>query len=130
MAVYNNTSATTDTIMSKLFKQALGLKWRVTEHSSHQAQLSHSFDENMIRQTSLVPAFDAKAVWLGHVPAHEAVYTAASSNLAYAAFARIGLGKVGYVGDVNFGEEPERLIIAMCHLDREEDRFEASLDAI
>jgi hypothetical protein len=39
-------------------------------------------------------------------------------NVAYGAFSRVGLGKLGYIGDVNFGEEPERLILAMCHLDR------------
>jgi hypothetical protein len=29
---------------------------------------------------------------------------------------------LGYIGDTGFGDEPERLVLAMCHLDRPEDQ--------
>jgi hypothetical protein len=109
--------------LNRLFKEDLGLRWRVADYTSHDVRLLHAVDENMVRPASLVRKFQAKAVYLGHVPTSEVVYSA-DSHLAYAAFARIELGKLGYVGDVNFGEEPERLILAMCHLDRPEDSLQ------
>jgi hypothetical protein len=113
-------------VMDSLFKEHFGLKWRVAAYTTNDVRLHHTMDETMIRRASLVPNFRAKAVYLGHVPASEVVYDERSANLAYAAFARVGLGKLGYIGDVNFGEEPERLILAMCHLDRPEDSLEAT----
>lgn len=110
--------------LDRLFKVYLGLRWRAAEYTSHDVRLLHTIDENMVRRASLVREFQAKAVFLGHVPTNQVVY-AAGSHLAYAAFARIELGKLGFVGDVNFGEEPERLILAMCHLDRPEDSLQA-----
>jgi hypothetical protein len=107
--------------LNAMFKEQFGLKWRVSEYGSHDVRLHHSVDENMLRKASLVRAFQAKAVYLGHVPTSDIVYAGGPRNLAYAAFVRVGLGKVGYIGDVDFGEEPERLILAMCHLDRSED---------
>ncbi|KAH7065791.1 Isochorismatase-like protein [Paraphoma chrysanthemicola] len=107
--------------LSAMFKEHFGLKWRASEYGSHDVRLHHAVDENMLRRASLFHEFQAKAVFLGHVTTSDLVYTGGPKNLAYAAFTRVGLGKVGYIGDVNFGEEPERLIIAMCHLDRPED---------
>jgi hypothetical protein len=112
--------------MNAIFKDHFKLRWRVAEYTSHDVRLHHTVDETMIRRASLVPDFHARAVYLGHVPASEAVYVGGPANVTYAAFARVGLGKVGYIGDVNFGEEPERLILAMCHLDRPEDSLEAT----
>jgi hypothetical protein len=111
-------------VLDSMFKEQFGLKWRVAEYTLHDVRLHQTFEQTMIRTPSLVPDFRAKAVYLGHVPAGEVVYDGGSPNLAYAAFARVGLGKLGYVGDVNFGEEPERLIMAMCHLDQPEDSME------
>jgi hypothetical protein len=111
--------------LNAMFKEHLGLKWRAAEYTKHDVRLQRHFDETMIRRANLVPEFHPKALYLSHVPASEAIYTGGSSNVAYAAFSRVGLGKLGYVGDVNFGEEPERLILAMCHLDRPEDSLVA-----
>jgi hypothetical protein len=122
-------SSTTEyTLMDAIFREHFGLKWRVAEYSSHDVRLHNGLAETMIRRASLVPSFHAKAVFLGHVPSSEIVYAGGSKNVAYGAFARVGLGKVGYIGDVNFGEEPERLILAMCHLDRPEDSLEVTED--
>jgi hypothetical protein len=46
------------------------------------------------------------------------VYASVDANSTFAAFARVGLGKPGYIGDINFSKEVERLILAMAHLDR------------
>ncbi|KAF2686230.1 hypothetical protein K458DRAFT_298936 [Lentithecium fluviatile CBS 122367] len=108
--------------LDEILKDDFGLRWRVSEYTKHDTRL-HSLDENLIRASSLVPTFCAKALYLGHVPTAQTIYggrSGANPN-AYAAFARVGLGKLGYIGDVNFTEEPERLILAMCHLDRPED---------
>ncbi|KAF2819406.1 hypothetical protein CC86DRAFT_145599 [Ophiobolus disseminans] len=111
--------------LDAVFKEHFGLKWRVAQCAGHDVRLQHSVEETMIRRASLVPSFQAKAIYLGYVPATELVYGGGGYNLAYAAFARVGLGKLGYIGDVNFGEEPERVILAMCHLDRPEDSFQS-----
>lgn len=111
--------------LDAVLKDQFGLRWRVAAYTKHDVRIHHSGDENMIRRTSLVPEFYAKALYLGHVPASDIVYAGGPEPLAYAAFTRVGLGKLGYIGDVNFGEEPEKLILAMCHLDRPEDSDQA-----
>jgi hypothetical protein len=111
-------------VMDAVFKEYFGLKWRVSAYTSHDVRLHQTIDATMIRTPSLVSEFRAKAVYLSHVSATEIVYDGGSASLAYAAFARVGLGKLGYVGDVNFGEEPERLILAMCHLDQPGDSMQ------
>ncbi|ORY15192.1 hypothetical protein BCR34DRAFT_191286 [Clohesyomyces aquaticus] len=109
-------------LLNHIFSKDFGLLWRVSEYTSYDTHLL-SPDENLIRTSSLVASFSPKAVFLRRVPTAQTVYVASSSssNVAYATYARVGLGKLGYIGDVNFGEEPERLILAMCHLDRPED---------
>lgn len=110
-----------------IFKEYFCLRWRVSEYTKYDTRLL-PVDENMMRTASLVPTFYAKALYLGHVPTAQTVYggrTGASSN-AYAAYARVGLGKLGYIGDVNFNEEAERLILAMAHLDRPDDSLDPS----
>jgi hypothetical protein len=51
-------------------------------------------DETTIRKASLDPYLEAKAVYLGHIPANEIVYRGGPSSVAYAAFTRIELGKL------------------------------------
>jgi hypothetical protein len=113
-------------IMNALFREHFGLKWRASTYTSYDVRLQRTVDETMIRKASLIPHFQAKAVYLGHVPTTELIYAGGPSGVAYAAFARVGLGKLGYIRDANFGEEPERLILAMCHLDRPEDSLEVT----
>ncbi|KAH8724288.1 hypothetical protein GQ44DRAFT_284742 [Phaeosphaeriaceae sp. PMI808] len=112
-------------VLNAIFKDYFNLKWRAVEYASHDVRLHHTTDNNMIRGASLVSSFEASALYLSRVPADEVVYVGGPSKLAYAAFARVGLGKVGYIGDENFEEAPERLIVAMCHLDRLEDSLQA-----
>jgi hypothetical protein len=110
--------------LDAMFKEHLRLKWRAAEYTKHDVSLSRHIDGTMMRRASLVPEFYPKALYLSHVPISDAIYTGGSAKVAYAAFRRFGLGKLGYIGDVSFGEEPERLILAMCGLDRSEDSLE------
>ncbi|KAH7359624.1 hypothetical protein BKA66DRAFT_574098 [Pyrenochaeta sp. MPI-SDFR-AT-0127] len=105
------------------FFKAFHLRWRAGKSAQHEAKLV-SVDANMIRTDSLVPSFYADALFLSGAAHEQLVYHAfdpsATAN-AYATYGRVGLGKLGYIGDTGFGEEAERLILAMCHLDRPED---------
>ncbi|KAF2448956.1 hypothetical protein P171DRAFT_481993 [Karstenula rhodostoma CBS 690.94] len=107
-----------------IFKHHFHLRWKAApeEHTSHEARLIAS-DQSLLRTTTLVPKFVAQAAWLTQVTPAQATYLGPiERGWAYAAFTRVGLGKLGYIGDTGFGDEPERLVLAMCHLDRPEDR--------
>lgn len=78
-------------------------------------------DPHLIRMDNLVATpFTPEAVYLRRVPLGEAVYSGAAEGqiVTCAAIGRTGLGKLGFVGDVNTGEEAERAILAMGALDR------------
>lgn len=105
------------------FFKNFNLRWRAGKNAQHEAKLI-SVDTNMIRTESLFPVFFADALFLSGVAHEQLVYHAfdpSTTANAYATYGRVGLGKLGYIGDTGFGEEAERLILAMCHLDRKED---------
>ncbi|KAK7189639.1 hypothetical protein PSPO01_04029 [Paraphaeosphaeria sporulosa] len=107
-----------------IFKHHFNLKWKALpeEPSTHEARI-HASDQSLLRTTTLVPKLVANAAWLTGVAPPQATYFGPiERGIAYAAFTRVGLGKLGYIGDTGFGDEPERLVLAMCHLDRPEDR--------
>ncbi|KAF2653186.1 hypothetical protein K491DRAFT_694904 [Lophiostoma macrostomum CBS 122681] len=108
--------------LDDMFKKNFDLHWRVAAYTKHDTRLCAP-DESLIRTSSLVKELYPKALYLSRVSNAQMVYSASagSATHTYAALGRVGLGKLGYIGDVNFGEEPERLILAMCHLDRSED---------
>ncbi|KAF2015447.1 hypothetical protein BU24DRAFT_491691 [Aaosphaeria arxii CBS 175.79] len=109
--------------LDSIIKDHFHLRWQVTAFGDHEVQL-YTTDENLVRTSTLARSFQSKALFLGRVPNSQLIYSAASTpgtSMAYAAIGRVGLGKYCYLGDQNFGDEPERLILAMCHLDRPED---------
>lgn len=108
--------------LEHIFKYYFDLKWKAGgEPVTREARLVAS-DQSLLRTNTLVPKMVANAAWLRGVPPSQAVYFGPIENYAvYAAFVRVGLGKLGYIGDTGFGDEPERLVLAMCHLDRPED---------
>lgn len=108
--------------LNHIFKEDFNLRWRTSEYARFKMRL-HNLDENLIRASTLVPTFEAEALYLNHVPAKDVVYCGRDGNDPWccAAYARVGLGKLGFIGDINFSEEAERLILAMSHLDRPED---------
>ncbi|KAF1847444.1 uncharacterized protein K460DRAFT_363520 [Cucurbitaria berberidis CBS 394.84] len=109
---------------------SFGLQWRAGSIAQHRTKLVGSIDKNIIRIDSLVASFDAEALFLADgVSTEQVLYQAAGVDAwgVYAAFGRVGLGKLGYVGDTGYGEEAERLILSMCHLDRPEERLQAGV---
>lgn len=114
-----------------ILKHGFDLPWRVGAYTSGTNRLMNP-ESNLLRRAGLIPSFYTKALYLKKVPTSHTIYSGpnsgthtpyshSSSGTAYAAYANVEFGKLGYIGDVNFEEEPERLILAMCHLDREED---------
>ncbi|KAF9737215.1 hypothetical protein PMIN06_000873 [Paraphaeosphaeria minitans] len=118
--------------LNYIFKHHFDLKWKVLpeEPTTHAAKI-YASDLSLLRTTTLVPKLVANAAWLTGVPPSQATYIGPTEEgMVYAAFTRVGLGKLGYIGDTGFGDEPERLVLAMCHLDRSEDhvRHEEDLE--
>lgn len=107
--------------LNVLLQEGFGLRWEAAMVAVLETILSTP-DPNLISRKNLTPLFRYEAAWLRRVPPTEAVYIAMynGSVLAHSALGRVGLGKLGYVGDVNFTNEAEQLILAMCHLDRDE----------
>ncbi|OCL06633.1 hypothetical protein AOQ84DRAFT_73570 [Glonium stellatum] len=102
--------------LDTMFNDYFGLPWTASSYGSNDAFLVKNL--NGLRSKSLSSTFYNKAVWLGNVAVEHAVYISkAPLTPAYAAYAPVGFGWLGYIGDVNFAEEPENLILAMCHLD-------------
>ncbi|KAF1917289.1 Isochorismatase-like protein [Ampelomyces quisqualis] len=87
--------------MDVMIKEDFELRWRFVDYDMHHVDDHLSLPETIPRNRRL----------LCHLPSSEVVYSLNPSNLAYAAFARVGLGKLGYIGDVNFCEEVERLAL-------------------
>ena len=122
-----------------ILKHSFDLPWRVGAYTTGTNRLV-DLEQHTIRRASLIPSFYTKSVYLQHVPPAHMIYAGPSGpsrgysgsggGVAYAAFASVEFGKLGYIGDVDFGEEPEKLILAMCRLDREEDWLRESEDRI
>lgn len=72
--------------------------------------------------------YKIKPLLLGGVPKEQAVSRARKQPecLASMAFATVGLGKVGYIG--RRGGKEERLVLAMCELDRPTDASGNSME--
>lgn len=102
---------------------SFGLLWQVEEYSTRYIAFNRHVDASYLRQLVLNKnRFVAGVLSLNNVARRDTVYYTLQKekgkHFAYAAMGRVGLGKLGYIGDTGFGEEPEHLLIAMCHLDR------------
>jgi hypothetical protein len=109
-----------------IFRDYFGLKWEIESEtpSTHPVKLAIP-DEGLLRTHILPKSFVPEAYWLRKVSGAQMIYLSSSGGLLfYSALAKVGLGKLGYIGDTGFGNEPERLVLAMCHLDRPEDSLE------
>ncbi|KAF2751346.1 hypothetical protein M011DRAFT_464079 [Sporormia fimetaria CBS 119925] len=96
-----------------------GLRWKAGTYGVMDTVVGLP-DPNAIKLSNCIRAFRGEAVFLHGVPQSEAVYvtTNVGRQLVYAAFGSLGFGKIGYVGDLRYAEEGERIVLAMCHLDR------------
>ncbi|KAF2498109.1 hypothetical protein BU16DRAFT_559818 [Lophium mytilinum] len=113
--------------LNGLLKSSFGLQdWEADEHESHEATLRPNI--HTVRAQSLENFYYCKALWLRNVLPEDSVYSRAGNRpgtapATCAAFATVEFGKLGYIGDTDFGEEPERTIIAMCRLDIDADNM-------
>lgn len=117
--------------MEKLFSGAFGLPWKASSYHRSTFVLRA---ENMRRLTpaaELPPQCSVKAVHLMDVEEKDRLYVPRSDsciesfvfapnpidqNETPVAWADVGEGMVGYIGDVNSEEEGERVLLAMCGL--------------
>ena len=110
-----------------MFKSAWGLPWRPCAYTRETIAVNPLIKG--LHVNMLVPRYSMKATYLGDVAPSDAVYlelpqirkltksTAGQSSATCktpAAFAAIGRGRVGYVGDVNGEKDTTSLILAMC----------------
>jgi hypothetical protein len=103
-----------------LLKDHLELQWKPMRRESVITDVVQH-EPDMLRTMNLSPMIQNGVTYLSGVPKEQAVYRARKQpeRLASVAFARVGSGKVGYIGEI--GGEADTLILAMCGLDRPED---------
>nr|POF24727.1 hypothetical protein CFP56_71702 [Quercus suber] len=108
---------------------ALGLPWAAGEYHRTTFQLNPS-THGLLATGGLPQRYSQKALHLAHVAPHDALYLPAEDaeievfgqrsgpigdrTQTPAAFAELGEGRVGYLGDVNSEEETKLVALAMC----------------
>ncbi|RSL63356.1 hypothetical protein CEP53_004431 [Fusarium sp. AF-6] len=107
--------------IDKLFS-LMGLPWR-TAGLRRQAQVnltSAYLGDYLLSR--LTPSYNQKALFLRHISKDQVWYTDPRGlNDVAVAWADVGLGKLGYIGDVN-GEEPSiAVVLGLCGLLRSPD---------
>ena len=103
-----------------LFKDGFGLQWELVRSENVITDLVQN-DPGLLRTTVLSPIMQNQDLLLRGVPREQAVYRARQQpeRLASVAFAAVGSGRVGFIGCG--GDEVDRLVLAMCGLDRPTD---------
>ncbi|KXX75727.1 Ribonuclease H [Madurella mycetomatis] len=98
------------------FFTRLGLPWR--QGSYHRATVTLRRNAVGCHLASRLPsAYSQKALFVANVDKSAAWYTEAeTSNEAAVAFAKVGSGRLCYVGDVNGEEGSDAVVLAMCGL--------------
>lgn len=110
--------------------QAFSLPWESGEYHRTEFSVNNAFQT--FGTADLVPRYGQKALHLQNVARQDAVYLPTASSYTQSrvfapgpvgdrsqtpvAFGPCGLGKVGYVGDVNSEEETTPVVLAMCGL--------------
>ncbi|KAK4233584.1 hypothetical protein C8A03DRAFT_47913 [Achaetomium macrosporum] len=98
------------------FFARIGLPWRRGSYHRTTVKLrQHVVNSSLASR--LPSAYSQKALFVKNV-ANSAVWYSEreSSDEAAVAFAKVGLGKLGYVGDVNGEEGSDAVVLAMCGL--------------
>jgi ribonuclease HI len=98
------------------FFARLGLPWRRGSYTRATVKLRPQVVGG--RLASRLPlAYSQKALFVKNVDRSAAWYTEnETSNEAAVAFAKVGSGRLGYVGDVNGEEGSDAVVLAMCGL--------------
>lgn len=98
--------------------------WAMAAYSKEHIKLNKKMAK--IRTGTLGPKACIKGTFLRNVDQSEIIYSTGSGDacLCSTAFGSVNHGWLGYIGDMNFGEDAEKTIIAMCRLDQPETRNE------
>lgn len=106
--------------LEALFKDGFGFQWELVTSENVITDLVQN-DPGLLRTTVLSAIMQNQNLLLRGVPKEQAVYRARQQpeRLASVAFAAVGSGKVGFIGCG--GDEVDRLVLAMCGLDRPTD---------
>jgi ribonuclease HI len=98
------------------FFARLGLPWeRGSYHRTTVSLRSGVVGDDLVSR--LPSAYSVKAVFVENVARSAAWYSSSeTSNEAAVVFAEVGLGKLGYIGDVNGEKTSEVVVLAMCGL--------------
>jgi ribonuclease HI len=98
------------------FFARMGLPWQ--RASYHRTTVMPRRGAIHSQLTGRLPAaYSQKALFMKNVAPSAAWYTSdENSTEAAVAFAKVGAGRLGYVGDVNGEEETETVVMAMCGL--------------
>lgn len=108
----------------------LDLPWKSGDY--HRSTFKLNREMTHFNKSGLAPSYSQKALHLANVTLDDAVYLPTNESVVEsnvfgprrvgdrtqtpAAFARVGEGRVGYVGDVNNEEETTPLVLGMCGL--------------
>ncbi|OCH91987.1 hypothetical protein OBBRIDRAFT_833801 [Obba rivulosa] len=105
--------------LSAMFKVMWKLPWTAGSYSATDFRPNRA--AKGIDTTGFAPKFDAKALQLDGVAREDAIYhpshihsKAGDTMSTPAAYTTCGIGRVGFVGDVNSTEESISVILAMC----------------
>jgi hypothetical protein len=125
----NFSSLTRPSDMDKFFREA-GLPWTKAEYL--RTTVYRNDTERTLLHSSLPSSYSQKAVFLANVSINDAWYLPTDSSRTESlvfhseqvqdlqqtpvAFAKLGNGKLGYVGDVNGEEGSDAVVLAMCGL--------------
>jgi hypothetical protein len=125
----NFSSLTRPNDMDKFFREA-GLPWTKAEYL--RTTVYRNDTERTLLHSSLPSSYSQKAVFLANVSINDAWYLPTDSSRTESlvfhseqvqdlqqtpvAFAKLGNGKLGYVGDVNGEEGSDAVVLAMCGL--------------
>jgi hypothetical protein len=101
----------------QLFQKNSSRPWTMVAYSRQHVKLNRIVKG--LRTNSLSVRTHTKGMYLKDVAMDEMIYSAKSGDLhmCSTAFGQTGYGWLGYIGDMEFSEDAERTILAMCRLD-------------
>ncbi|KAF4993686.1 hypothetical protein FDECE_13343 [Fusarium decemcellulare] len=98
------------------FFARLGLPWQMGSYCRETVSLRPGVVDSRL-ESRLPSSYSQKALFAKHVERSAAWYTASpTSDEAAIAFAQVGSGRLGYIGDVNEEEPSDTVVLAMCGL--------------
>lgn len=105
--------------LGALFRTDFGLSWEAGSYCRATVRMNEPGAANLPSTAGLAPVYSQKALFLRNVECTAAIYVSdevAPRRQTPAAWAKVGKGWIGYIGDVNGEEATDLTILAMCGL--------------